>query len=186
MDSVKYFSCLCFDQSVNECISSVTSWISNSLIPLIPAEVDCSFISLPVRWGMELIGWIHVIRCWQAVHFYGRGLDRAMFVSGGFWICARADLVSVVSSPWGYWDRKRGGQRGGLTASSFDEIWCLNWHTDRSPNSLSRDSWASTTNGACVCVWFMLGGWTFRPGLKWKDKERADESRSSSLHDAQT
>lgn len=40
------------------------------------------------------------------------------------------------------WERRRPG----LNASSLDEIWRLKRHTDRSPNSLRGDSWASVPN----------------------------------------
>lgn len=47
-----------------------------------------------------------------------------------------------------WWER--GGRRRGLNASSLDEIWRLKRHTDRSPNSLRGDSWASVPNMTCV------------------------------------
>lgn len=40
-----------------------------------------------------------------------------------------------------------GGCAGSLNASSLDEIWRPKRHTDRSPNSLRGDSWASVPNG---------------------------------------
>lgn len=49
---------------------------------------------------------------------------------------------SHICSCDGRWER----QRRGLNASSLDEIWCLKQHTDRSPNSLRGDSWASVPN----------------------------------------
>lgn len=57
--------------------------------------------------------------------------------SDHFWTCHHVCFVA------------EGDKCGGLNASSLDEIWCLKRHTDRSPNSLRSDSWASTPN--CVC-----------------------------------
>ncbi len=65
-----------------------------------------------------------------------------------------------------------GGECGGLNASSFDGIWRLKRHTDRSPNSCCSDSWASMPNGACawVCVFVVRKRRELKLGLKWQRK----------------
>lgn len=72
-------------------------------------------------------------------------------------ICSRGDR----------WERRRWG----LNASSLDEIWRLKRHTDRSPNSLCSDSWASVPNMTRVSPASWWNGRKTSSQTEWEERK---------------